>query len=151
MDWGAHAPSRARFGALAETLWKALDRRTHKTRKSSRSRGRDRQHARRVRSPENALRHFSSLKREAHHFDPGANLNALVADDKFYGASRRTCSGRCLSGSASSGARTCALLTRRAFLLLIAHVQRTNDKELLARAADFIQNFSHSRWRADKA
>jgi len=39
--WGAHAPSRAIFGAPAENL-----------RNRARSRGRDRQHARRVRSPE---------------------------------------------------------------------------------------------------
>ena len=39
--WGAHAHARAIFGARTESL-----------RKRSRSRGRDRQHARRVRSPE---------------------------------------------------------------------------------------------------
>src|SRR5712691_7314230 len=122
MDWGAHAPWRARFGALGETVWKALGRRSHKTRKSSRSRGRDRQHARRVRSPENASRHFSFSKSETHHLDPDADLNVLVADDEFYRPGRRRwcCSGR--SAPRKRCARTRTLLARGSFFLLVAHV-----------------------------
>jgi hypothetical protein len=48
---GSARASRARFGALAETPLPAV-RNEFGNLKSSRSRGRDRQHARRVRSPE---------------------------------------------------------------------------------------------------
>jgi len=50
--WGAHAPSRAGFGALAESNFLARAAMLYaRGRKSSRWRGRHRQHARRVRSP----------------------------------------------------------------------------------------------------
>jgi len=47
--WGAHAPSRVLFGASPKSLIQLPTAETHT--KSSRSRGRDRQHARRMRSP----------------------------------------------------------------------------------------------------
>jgi hypothetical protein len=49
--WGAHAPSRVLFGASPKSLIQTPTWQIDTFRKSSRSRGRDRQHARRVRSP----------------------------------------------------------------------------------------------------
>jgi hypothetical protein len=50
--WGAHAPPRALSGASPESLFNQTPKaQINLSRKSSRPRGRDRQHARRVRSP----------------------------------------------------------------------------------------------------
>ena len=103
-----------------------------------------RQHARRVRYPEN-VQHRVSLscrlvsKCELQHLDPGRDFDVLVANDKIQ---RRVGRLGWSCGLIYRRIRLGRFFARRAFIPFVSHIQSTNNIELPGRTCDLIEHFS---------